>query len=239
MAIEIAFPTGNVHRDGAIVEVLRELIAEGEPNYQAAAMRCNRYGPSFNGLSQREYSEALTMMQRVETVGGEAEQVEPPVEAQDSEAPPETEMTLEQVRIAINEETTALEIDRQALQRGVIEQKRCADRLAHALFQWQTNGEKLDHTTNVKRWIASNQATKTGVANGSVIPPERNRRALRSAVDREAAYSHGGDAATFVHRRPPVANLNGRVVPYGTPGSLPGTKGFRRGSTTRRVPSER
>lgn len=196
-----AFPTGNLHRDGAIVAVLRELLAEGEPSYQAAATRCNKYGPTFDGLSSAEYSEALELLQRVETVGGEAEQVEPPVAADEPEAPPDLEMSLEQVRVALNEETNALALDRQAMQRGLIEQKRCADKLAQTLYAWQTGGEKLDHTTNVKQWAASNQAYKSGIADGSIVPPERNRRALRSAVDRTAAYSHGGSADDFVRGR--------------------------------------
>jgi len=197
-----SFPTGNLHRDGAIVAVLRELLADGDASYQAAATRCNRYGRSFDGLSSAEYSEALELLQRVETVGDEAEQVEPPpVEAQDSEAPSDLEMTLEQVRVAINEEANALALDRQALQRGLIEQKRAADKLAQTLYAWQTGGEKLTHTENVKAWAASNQAYRAGIANGSIVPPERNRRARRSAVDRTAAYSHGGSADDFVRSR--------------------------------------
>jgi hypothetical protein len=227
-----AFPTGNLHRDGAIIAVLRELISEGTPTFSAAATLCNRYGASFDGLSSAEFNEALTMLRRVEAVG---EDEVAPVEPVDQEPEADLEMTQEEVRVAINEQTNLLALDRQALQRALIEQKKAADALAQKIYAWTTGGEKLDHVTNVKQWAASNQAQREGVANHTIAPPQRNRRALRSVVDRTAAYSHGGDANDFARLRPPMASLNGRIVPIGTPGSSPGTKGFRRGAITRRT----
>jgi len=190
------FPTGNPHRDGAIIAVLRELISEGTPTYSAAATRCNRYGASFDGLSPAEFNEALAMLQRVETVGDE--QAEPPVAQPEPSS--ELEMTVDQLHVALADANNALAIDRQALARGLIAQKKAADALAAALFAWQTGGEKLSPIENAKAVIASNQQRKQALRDGTLHEPVRGRR-LRSVVDRQAAYSHGGDAADFVRGR--------------------------------------
>jgi hypothetical protein len=90
--------------------------------------------------------------------------------------------------------------------------------VAAAIANWQASFPIISREQLMRQELGANQAHKLAFARGEIEPAEAPRIA-NSIVDRAAAYGRGTDTNAFMH------------------GQL--RTGFRRGGTTRRLPSDR
>jgi pyruvate/2-oxoglutarate dehydrogenase complex dihydrolipoamide acyltransferase (E2) component len=96
------------------------------------------------------------------------------------------------------------------------------DKLAKAVSAFQSGFAPITREMLMRDVIASEQARK---AAGHVT--QRQGRPGNSVVDQSAFYGRGGNPARYA---PAPWGLNGKPVPAGTPGAVPGAKGYRRGA---------
>jgi hypothetical protein len=196
--------TGSPDRSTAVLAMVAEAIGEGDASLENAASKTGRYN-NFGDLYDDEFQIALAMLQPAEFNPADV-QVEnsPPrssVDEQSSDANTVGElvaagkptMTRDEANAELQRRTEALMAARAA--RMVAEDARNVAVVAMEKLRsvWQAGGPTKDQ-------IRRNEIAAINRDRGLKV--ERgNPRVLRSAIDREAAYSTGGDATTYVKRQ--------------------------------------
>jgi hypothetical protein len=201
-----AFPTGNLARDGAITAVLRELMEQGEPTYQAAATLCNRYGASFDGLGLDEYNEALAIMNHPLPVpGNEAEQAEPVAEPEPRKGVKAAEvesrpLSLVEAQAALNDWQVKTQLARTALRDADMAQRTARSKLVESL-NFFLRGGPLTPEQMKREYLASEQqkrinGERRGGRTGHGPSVFDHSRAHQSSVNRNYAPKRRPDMMT-------------------------------------------
>jgi hypothetical protein len=97
-------------------------------------------------------------------------------------------------------------------------------KLAEAVNTFQKGFPPVTREKLVGDFVKEQAEIRRKIASGE-MEPRKNPGIGKSVVDRTAFYGRGGNAA---RSSPTPWGLNGKVVPAGTPGAVPGFKGYQR-----------
>lgn len=210
-ALTLTELTGDPFRSQAILTIVREAIAEGDCSLEIVSLKADRF-PMFGDLGADEYLCAYQMLtgkmpepitgtpqpingEKAEPINGESQPIIPR-DPQPGEGG--YKFTRDEAQAHLKSLQDTLHLARQDRMTADEAVRHARAAMATAIAEWNGSGGGYTREMLVRDNIAASQQHKEDLAAGRVQPTQRDQRALRSVVDRQAYYSQGGTGADHV-----------------------------------------
>jgi hypothetical protein len=193
--------TQNPIRSQAILQIVQEAIANGEPlTLEHVAPKALQFGTSFTPLAQDEFDAAVTMLQQPESAPVRVGNVIMDPEAAQRHAEPDPrEENRDEANARLAKLRDELHLARQERMKADDAIQSARGELANAMAAWSHTGAGYTREQLVRDTIRANQQYKLDVKEGRIPPPQSRRGVANSYFDRLGAYGRG-DATTYARR---------------------------------------